>query len=210
MKRSKLLLMAAVGMLFVASQALAVPIPNGAATYQQWTFDDNDNPAIPEIDLNPFGTAVATMDGSAAGPPPEWAAELLGRTGVWKADGMIGITLDVPNQMIRNPYKVIYLEVGFLGDPTNPAAFSVFPSPFGGTVQLVSQEVVVDPTTGWNTLFAEWYIEPNPDSESICYSFSGDIAAVDYVDVHTICVPEPLTIGLLGIGGLMLRRRRKA
>ena len=210
MKRSKLLLMVAVGMLFVTSQALALMIPSGSATHQEWTFDDNDNPAIPEIDLNPFGTAVGTIVGSTTGPPPEWVDELLGRTGVWQADVLVDITLDIPNQMIRNPYKVVYLEVGFLGDPT-PAAFSVFPSPFDGTVQLVSQEVVlVDDATGWNKLTAEWYIEPNPDSESVSYSFSGDIAAVDYVNVHTVCVPEPLTIALLGLGGLMLRRKRNA
>ena len=123
---------------------------------------------------------------------------------------MIRVTLEVPNQMIRNPYKVLLLEIGFLGDPA-PAAFSVFPMPFGGTVQLVDQMVeVVDATTGWSKLTAEWYIEPNPDSEDVCYSFSGDIAAIDYVKIETVCVPEPLTIALLGLGGLMIRRKRKA
>jgi hypothetical protein len=207
MKRSKLLLVVIVSMLFVASQAWAGLV---AETYQAWTFDDDDNPAIPEIKENDFGTPVGAILGSAGGPPPEWVPELLGRTGVWKADGLVDITLDIPNQMIRNPYKVILLEIGFLGGDW-PAAFSVFPSPFGGTVQLVSQEVVlVDAATGWSRLTAEWYIEPNPDSESICYSFSGDIAAVDYVNVYTKCVPEPMTIALLGFGGLMLRRKRKA
>jgi len=33
---------------------------------------------------------------------------------------------------------------------------------------------------------------------------------VDYVKVNTVCVPEPLTISLLGFGGLMVRRRRRA
>ncbi len=139
MKRSKLLLVVIVSMLFVASQAWAGLV---AETYQAWTFDDDDNPAIPEIKENDFGTPVGAILGSAGGPPPEWVPELLGRTGVWKADGLVDITLDIPNQMIRNPYKVILLEIGFLGGDW-PAAFSVFPSPFGGTVQLVSQEVVL-------------------------------------------------------------------
>lgn len=205
--------MAAFGMLFVASHALAAPmtvLPPGAQTSQTWNFDDNDNPAIPEIDLNPFGTAVATLDGNPLGPEAEWAAELLGRTGVWKGEGMIDFTLEIPNQMIRNPYKVVLLEVGFLGDPV-PAAFSVFPTPFGGSVKLVDQmTVVVDEATGWSKYTAEWYIEPNPDSEDVCYSFSGELAAVDYIKVDTVCVPEPLTIALLGFGGLMIGRKRKA
>jgi hypothetical protein len=212
MKRIKLLPVVIVGMLFVASQAWAGPI---GVTNQTWDFTTNANPAIPELDENPFGTAEGTIVGSLGGPPPEWVEkDFFGRDGVWTAEGLIDITLEVPNQEIRNPYKVILLEIGFRGDSDLPA-FSVAPtfltSPGGPVVvRKISQDVVVDDATGWSTLFAEWYIEPNPDSESICYSFSGNIAAVDYVNVYTECVPEPMTIALLGFGGLMLRRKRKA
>ncbi|MBN2136543.1 MAG: PEP-CTERM sorting domain-containing protein [Sedimentisphaerales bacterium] len=175
-------------------------------TFQAWTFD-NDDPTIPEIDLNNYGTPTATITGALGGPPPEWVAVLLDEEGVWQAEELIDIVLDIPNQMVRNPYKEIDLEIGFLGDL---ASFSVFPSPFGGSVELVSQDVVlVDAATGWKKLTASYLIKPNPDSESICYSFTGDIAAIDYIAVRTICVPEPLTIGLLGLGGLLLRRRTR-
>ena len=150
----------------------------------------------------------------ALGAKVLWVGEFLGRDGVWTAEGLIDITLEIPNQEIRNPNKVILLEIGFRGDSELPA-FSVAPiflTPPGApvVVRKVSQEVVEDYATGWSTLFAEWYIEPNPDAESICYSFAGDIAALDYVNVYTECVPEPMTIALLGLGGLMLRRKRKA
>ena len=206
MERKTLLLMLVVGVLIAAGPVAATPLQSGE-TLQEWVFSDNSNPAIPEIDLNPYGTATATIAGGVSGPPPVWAAELLGRDGVWQADQMVDISLDIPNQMIPNPYKEIHLEIGFTGDL---AAFSVFPIPFGGNVELVSQSIeVVDEVTGWKKLTAMYVVEPNPERESVCYSFSGDAAAVDYINVRTICVPEPLTISMLGLGGLMPARRRR-
>lgn len=205
MERKMLLLMLALSVLTAAGPVAATPLQPGE-THQEWAFGDSSNPATPEIDLNPYGTATATILGSASGPPPVWIDELLGRDGVWQAEQMVDITLDIPNQMIRNPYKDLHLEIGFTGDL---AAFSIFPTPFGGSVELVSQEVeVVDDVAGWKELTARYIIEPNPDRESVCYSFAAAVAAVDYVIVNTVCVPEPLTISMLGLGGLMLRRRR--
>lgn len=200
--------MLVVGVMFAASPALATPLGPGQ-TYQEWTFDDNDNPAIPEIDMNPYGTATAAISGAPGSAPPEWVSDLAGASGVWQAEQVIQITLEIPNQEIRNPYKEIYLEIGFLGDLE---AFSVFPTPFGGTVDLVDQQIeLVGPADGWKKLTATYIIEPNPDSESICYSFSSDaVAAVDYVIVNTVCVPEPLTVSLLGLGGLLVLRKRRA
>ena len=199
----KLMTIIVVVVALAGGQALAQP----GETFQAWTFDADGNPTVPEISLNPYGTATATISGGAAAPP-EWVSTLLERDGVWKAEGFEQVTLEIPNQMIRNPYKELYIEIGFLGDLAN---FSVFPQPFGGTVELVSQNVeVVDPINNWNKLTA-WYLNaPHPDSESVCYSFSGAVAAVDYVKVSTVCVPEPLTISLLGFGGLMVWRRRRA
>jgi hypothetical protein len=174
-------------------------------TSQVWNFDADDNPTVPEISSNPYGIATATITGAA---PPEWIATLLGRDGVWQTEGSEQIVLDVPNQMVPNPYKEIWIEIGFLGDLTG---FSAIPTPFGGTVQQTSRSIeVVDPINNWKKLTASYLIEPNPDRERLCYVFSGDIAAVDYVMVHTVCVPEPLTISLLGFGGLMVWRRRRA
>ncbi|HLB75284.1 MAG TPA: PEP-CTERM sorting domain-containing protein [Sedimentisphaerales bacterium] len=204
MKRKTSLLILAVAVMIAAGPAAAIPF---GETAQKWNFDNNSNPAIPEIDLNPYGTATGAIDGSASGPPPEWAADLLGRDGVWQAEGMLTITLDIPNQMIANPYKEIRLEIGFIGDL---ADFSVFPIPLGGSVELVGQHVVVvDPATGWKKLTAKYIIEPNPDREIVNYSFAGAHAAIDYVIVKTICVPEPMTVSLLGLGGLILARRRR-
>ena len=186
-------------MALAGGQALALP----GETSQVWTFEDDDNPAVPEINLNPYGPATATITGAA---PPEWISTLLGRDGVWQTEGSEQIVLNVPNQMVPNPYKEIWIEIGFLGDLTS---FSVIPFPIGGIVQETSRSIA-DTGDGWKKLMASYYIQPNPYWERLCYIFSGDIAAVDYVKVYTVCVPEPLTISLLGFGGLMMWRRRRA
>ncbi len=203
MERKTTLFILVVAVMIAAGPAATAGLLPGE-TQQGWAFGDNSNPAIPEIDLNPYGTATAIITGSVS---PVWAAELLGRDGVWHAEQMLDITLDIPNQMIPNPYKEIRLEIGFIGDL---ADFSVLPIPFGGSVERVSQAVeVVDPTNGWKKLTAMYIIEPNPDREVVYYSFAAGVAAVDYVIVNTICVPEPMTISLLGLGGLILARRRR-
>jgi hypothetical protein len=175
-------------------------------TYQEWHFTGPGHPAVPEISLNPYGTGTATVTGVPGGAPPEWLLEFEGREGVWTAPGMIELALDIPNRMIILPWKEIYVEIGFLGDLGN---FSIITDPFGGSAQVVNMDIV-PAGDGWSVLTGVYYLEPNPYSEELCFAFTGDVAAVDYAIVHTFCVPEPLTIALLGIGGLFLRRRRMA
>ncbi|MBN2269617.1 MAG: PEP-CTERM sorting domain-containing protein [Sedimentisphaerales bacterium] len=206
MKTRKLLLILVAALMIAAGPVAAMPLPTGQ-TAQQWDFDNNSNPAIPEIDLNPYGTAIATMAGSDSGPPPDWVTNLLGRDGVWTGEGILKVILEIPNQMIPNPYKEIGLEIGFVGDLVD---FSIIPIPIGGSVELVEQNIeVVDPTNGWLKLTAKFILEPNPYSEIICYSFASGLAAIDYIIVKTICVPEPMTVSLIGLGGLILARRRR-
>ncbi len=208
-RKEKLLLAFAVfvGVMFLGGPAFAGPLGYGE-THQEWTFDDDDNPAEPESDpdLNPYGTATAIIESGAGAAPPEWLLDFAGRAGVWQAEPLVELVMEVPNQMVDNPYKDIYVEIGFLGELDG---FAVYPVPFGGSMGLIRpHEVEVDPVNGWKKLIGWHRLEPNPGRERICYSFSG-AAAVDYVIVNTVCVPEPLTISLLGLGGLMLRRRRR-
>ena len=61
---------------------------------------------------------------------------------------------------------------------------------------------------GWMHTTYYFEVEPNPDLEFIGLFFT-DLIAVDQVVIDTICIPEPITISLLGLGGLVLIRRRK-
>lgn len=51
-------------------------------------------------------------------------------------------------------------------------------------------------------------LSPNPVKESFGLFPSGPIA-IDQIVFDTICIPEPVTIALLGLGGLALLRRKK-
>lgn len=204
MKRSKLLPVVIVGMLFVASQAWAGLASN--ESYQSWGFGDNTNPAIPEFDDNQFGDPTATITSTDTGAPPQWLAETLGRDGVWTSNDRLEVSLYIPNQEIRNPYKEIIVEIGYFGELNGTA---IYTNPFAQETIPVSSDVVVG-TDGWTTRTDVFRIEPNPDEEWINYHWLGEEIGLDYVNVYTICVPEPMTIALLGFGGLMLRRRRKA
>lgn len=204
MRAIKLLLVLVVVVTFVADQASAVTVGPGE-TYQEWDFGDPENPAIPTVDVNPFGTATATISSTLDGPPPEWLVQTLGRDGVWTGEGRLEVSLAVPNEPIRHPWKEIIIEIGFFGELNG---FAVYTDPFGETVELVDRTLAVG-TDGWSTLIDRYFIVPNPDREWINYHWVGEVVALDYVNLYTISAPEPMTIALLGLGGLMLRRRRR-
>lgn len=204
MKKRVVILAVAVA-LFVAAPASAAlwwdPGDPGS-THQEWTFDDADNPAAPGVDENPFGTASATISSGGYSPEPVWHADWLGRQGVWEADELEAY-LQIPNQPIPNEYKEIWVELGFYGTIRNLTVAA----PAGTTrVDILAVEVV-EVGNGWNKLAVGWRIEPNPEWENPCINFDG-VGDVDYVIIDTICIPEPVTICLLGLGCLLLRRKR--
>ncbi|MHC4646467.1 MAG: PEP-CTERM sorting domain-containing protein [Planctomycetota bacterium] len=59
----------------------------------------------------------------------------------------------------------------------------------------------------WNITY-HIILEPNPASETIWVQPRDCTLYIDEIVVDTICTPEPGTLLLLGLGGMVLLRRR--
>ena len=180
-------------------------------TWQEWTFDGSDNPAAPESFFNPYGEPEAKL--STPEVPPDyfgWLTQMDGRQGVWTGEPL-DIKLDIPNRPNLEDYKEVWLEAVFQRDLTH---ITVTPSPtMDSYVNEVYRDIsVIQSDPQWYLLTVGWYIEPNPLKERICIRITGTGGRLDRVGVDTYCIPEPATVGLLGLGAGMLAvlRRRRA
>ncbi|MHC4623781.1 MAG: PEP-CTERM sorting domain-containing protein [Planctomycetota bacterium] len=213
MKRSAILL---VGVLLVANVAWAEdynppPWQRGGpgTTYQRWEFGTNTRTPAPDEILNENPATGLEVFGAAPGtvymPTATPADGVPEGSGVWKvgSTGYIEITIDNFDQ--ANPYKEIWLQLTWWAEE-NPVIYATVP---GGTGELWP-EVVDSQTPGWNLATYKWHIEPNPDSETIFITPGLCALYVTEIVIDTICVPEPATLCLLGLGGLFLLRKRRA
>jgi hypothetical protein len=198
------------------------PAGQAPTTYQMWTFDDADNPAAPEVDLNTYGDATAniTVSGYTQGYAPGWYGYFMGRRGVWVGN-MTTVILEIPNNPVANEYKEIWVEVGCrghllpeppVGEPSPDEGFKLGEgyfvlAPQGGKVEDLG--FIFTPTgDGWRKLVFGLRIYPNPISETISFTLLNSGADIDYITVDTICIPEPATLALLALGGLLFRKRK--
>ena len=196
---------------WVTGAARAVPVwrtvPPGQAptTYQQWMFDDADNPAVPEISYNTYCTASAqiTLGGATHGRQPGWYNSWWGRQGVWVSNETT-VTLTIPDSPIANTYKEVWVEMVFWGELLPDTGIT---NPAHGVTKLA--ETLEYTTDAWRIWNVGWRIEPNPAEETIFIHMLNSGAIVDYITVDTLCVPEPTTICLLGLGGLALLYRKR-
>ena len=178
------------------------------STLQIWEFFSADNPAAPDVDQNPYGSAVAEVTGDF--PFTQWlSVDPVDTTaeGVWRFEDYM--RLDIPNQPIDNPYKLIRIQLTLsTGDDADmPADIAIMAD---GT------EVPADQISFLGmTQLSEYYyhatydivIYPNPTEESIYIQPRDCTLYVDEVVVDTICVPEPASLLLLSLVGLLVRRR---
>jgi len=203
---SSVLVLALVGILFSVTAVYAEDYNpptwrgNDRTTYQRWEFGTDTNPASPEVDYdNSLGMPTASITGSY--PYTQYKETYLGETGVWRFEDYISI--EIQNWPDPLDYKEIWLQMTFYADGgVNP---DVSTQPTAGSVEVVEKTENGD---YWNITY-DIIIEPNPESETIYIQPSGCTLYISEIVIDTICTPEPLTIGLLGFGGLMLIRRRK-
>ena len=166
-------------------------------THHVWNFDQDEVMPLPDI----ADTGDGIMEGRllvTPGPDGGW------NDGVWELSGEIDILLD--NDDTPRKYKDIDIWLTWQPGTLN----SFLPSLPGVLVMAdgmtdMEMKVSHDPATGVSHY--DITIWPNPKDEWI--AIKGNII-VDKVEIKTACIPEPATMGLLGLGSLaLLRNRRK-
>ena len=188
------------------------------STLQDWDYLTGDNPLGPDGDYgdqNPYGVPNCSITVSVdanGNPQGYWDAESSSlRDGLWA--GVLNANFDIQNNPDENLEKwvrvqVMYREVG--------------PHLAPSSVNMTIDGVVFDGSlTETVTLFAHgfgWKLDvwdiagaPNPMAENVDIVFPGaNGGLLDHVVIDTICIPEPATVMLLGVSGLvaLLRRRR--
>lgn len=183
------------------------------STYAVWEFLTPDVNPVPDIEINPFGYSDMTVY-----PAHPWMQAWGGKFGVWPLSGAVG--LGIPNNPVGNEFKLIQIQLTWAAEypvPTQPVVI-VEATGVGGQaiplqdIRLIDQSVItLEPTN--EPVGGFWYhstylfeIRPNPVFENIYISGS---LMVDELVIDTICIPEPATFALLGLGCLIFCTRKR-
>ena len=182
-------------------------------TFQMWEFGTSANPAAPEAGyISPGSPSVALTGGFTENtvwydtyPPVEPPSS---HQGVWGFE--IEMIATIPNVDVENPFKEVWVQLTYHADQ----APNVYVLPEGVEDDLVVMTLADESTPdayGFVNATFQATISPNPlIMEEIWIRPAECTTYIDELVVDTICLPEPGTICLLGLGAFALLKRRKA
>ena len=191
-----------------ASVAHAVVVPSlgwwgegdPGSTHAYWDFTPGFVTAIP-------GGGYSAKPEEVFSPDPLNVVATISPGGIWDGQtqfistSYIAVNLELPNYITFNPYKEIWVDLGNNTVNTNDISLAATPT-------TIPFEFEILPGQG----DAEFGVRiwPNPYVEKVgfvLFSPTGAPLILDYIHVDTICIPEPMTMALLAVGGLLIRRR---
>ncbi len=129
-------------------------------------------------------------------------------------DGNVLIDLDIPNFVDDLSKKWVRVQINWEGLADIPPSIVDVSGEDGATGERVTWELEYSsPVQPWTQpdggyQYHDLLLEPNPDWEMIQITAPPDVI-VDQIVVDTISIPEPATMGLLGVGALALVKRRR-
>ena len=179
------------------------------STTQTWEFSTGANPAVAESFVNPFGDPVATITGDAL---DMWWIDQdtnTGRQGVWKTEGSYMFVINNTDVTGPDTYKDIVVQIVYDSDPLDDLVWLRYatPSSIMGTGALPDTRVALG--DGYSLATWSFRIEPNPTEEAIYLLPYFCNLYVDSVRIDTVCVPEPASMCVMGLGGLLVLVRKK-
>lgn len=157
-------------------------------TYQEWRFDNDANPAAPDVIDNDYGSASGLITVGEYGTGWWYDMGLGTQTGMWDIGGDDGrIVLDIDNRPWAVGYKEIRVQVTYYKGISAAPTVSVQGAQF-----VSSQTVLVEEDTslwGWYLDQSIWQIDPNPSHEQVI--LTGDYwgSVIDQVVVDTKSTP---------------------
>ena len=206
-------------------------------THQSWSFGDATNPSDPDPGAVSPGNPSFNMTAANntwvenLGMVYDFGGNPLGaRQGGWKISGPsadeVWFTIDVPNEPNPHMYKELWFELTFrVTDMTHAQTIvddvdlSVYAD---GIIDDAHEFTYLGDLGGafgadlsghiWLRFEGMFSYDPQPGWEQVVLTGSmlaGQEVLLDQVDIDTHCIPEPATMGLLGMGVLALIRRRK-
>ena len=170
-------------------------------THHVWNFQTDDPMPLPDLAENGPGIADGVLM-VTPGPGGGWGNQ------AWELSGEMDIILDND----PTPRELKTIQIWLTWQPGTLVSF-LPDQPLVGVsavgMETMTMDVAHDPIAGtpWTFSLYDIVITPNPPEEWI--AIKGNII-VDRVEIMTECIPEPATMGLLGLGSLaLLRHRRK-
>lgn len=181
---------------------------NAGTTVQHWDFSSGPTGTAPDAGPfnNPNGVPFLT-----APNPTNWLSSFAGRNDVWALNGTDSLSFLVPNFNQPNHQKEVVVQITFW-------ALAAFPPSIGST--LAGPGGLFTPiSSSMTALGNDWFHEVTVWHTNVCPPFErltisppipGVTSWVDQVVIDTRCypIPTPGALALLGVAGVMSRRRR--